>query len=113
MPDMGLRESFDLETRNKYTKVDCEVGLKVSGRELPNMAVLGEALEAAIELIQSKVSESYKEVPVRDGATPMAEPSLEARLAAERQAEVARMAATKTVDDEPSTQVTPNVPDFG
>ena len=90
MPDMGLRESFDLETRNKYTKVECEVGLKVSGRELPNMAVLGEALEAAIELIQAKVADSYKEVPVRDGATPMAELSVADRLAAERQHEMAQ-----------------------
>ena len=45
MPQMGLRESFELETRNRYTKVNCEVGLKIDGRELPNMAILGELLK--------------------------------------------------------------------
>lgn len=98
MPNMGLRESFDLETRNKYTKVICEVGLKVDGRELPNMAILGEALEKAIELIQEIVADSYKEVPVRDGATPMAEPSLAAKLAAEREREVAQALGEQPTD---------------
>lgn len=65
MAKTGLRSQFELETRSKHTKVNCEVVLSVDGRELPNMAVLGGALEAAIELIQDKVTESYKEVPAR------------------------------------------------
>jgi hypothetical protein len=67
MPKTGLRQTFDLTTRNAYTKCGCEVGLTVDGKELPTMAVLGAALEEAIELIQKKVTESYKVVPERVG----------------------------------------------
>jgi hypothetical protein len=67
MPKTGMRQTFDLTTRNAYTKCDCEVGLTVEGKELPTMAVLGAALEEAIELIQKKVTESYKVVPERVG----------------------------------------------
>lgn len=65
MAVVGLREKFELETRNKYTKVECEIGMKVDGKELPTMAVLGAALEEAIELIQLRISESYEVVPPR------------------------------------------------
>jgi len=65
MPKVGLRETFELETRNKYTKVNCELGLSVEGRELPSMAVLGDAVEQAIKLIEDRVAESYKVVPPR------------------------------------------------
>jgi len=65
MAKTGLKSSFELTTRTPATKVACEVSLIVDGRELPNMAVLGEALEAAVVLIQEKVTESYKEVPAR------------------------------------------------
>src|SRR5215831_175126 len=65
MPKIGLRETFELETRNKYTKVNCEIGLSVDGRELPSMAVLGEALQLAVALIEGKVKESYEVVPPR------------------------------------------------
>jgi hypothetical protein len=54
-----------METRSKYTKVSCEVGLSVDGRELPSMEVLGKALEEATELIQQRVTESYQVVPAR------------------------------------------------
>ena len=74
MPQMGMRESFEMPTRNAYTKVNCEVGLKVDGRELPNMAVLGEALEQAIEMIQEHVKKSYEVVPERHGDTPLEKP---------------------------------------
>jgi len=74
MPQMGLRESFELETRNRYTKVNCEVGLKIDGRELPNMAILGEALEKAIEMIQEHVKQAYVELPERHGDTPLEKP---------------------------------------
>lgn len=73
MPITGLRQEFELETRNKYTKVTAEIGFKVNGRELPSMAVLGAAVEEAIELIQNKITESYKVVPERVN-TPIAEP---------------------------------------
>ena len=66
MPKVGLRESFEMNTRDKYTKVECEVGMTVNGRELPNMAILGAALEEAIKLIQERVTESYKVVPARN-----------------------------------------------
>ena len=65
MPRTGLKQGFELQTRGPYTKVDCEIGMTVEGKELPNMAVLGEALEAAISLIQEKVTASYKVVPER------------------------------------------------
>lgn len=63
----GLRQEFDLQTRSAYTTVKCEIGLKVDGRELPNMEVLGGALEEAIAVIREKVQESYKRVPERTG----------------------------------------------
>jgi len=65
MPRSGLRHEFELSTRNAYTKVKCELNLILDGRELPNMAVLGEALEDAVKLVQNRVTESYKVVPER------------------------------------------------
>jgi hypothetical protein len=73
MPTTGLRQEFKLETRNRYTTVDAEIGFKVNGKELPSMAVLGAAVEEAIELIQTKIAESYKVVPERVD-TPVADP---------------------------------------
>jgi hypothetical protein len=54
-----------MTTRDKYKKVNCEVGLSLDGQELPNMSVLGAALEEATALIQQRVTESYQEVPAR------------------------------------------------
>lgn len=65
MPKIGIRNEFDLKTRNEYTKVNCEIGMTVDGRELPTMAILGDALEKAIESIQQRITESYKVVPER------------------------------------------------
>jgi len=59
-----------METRNKYSKVDCEMGLTVEGRELPNASVLGKAMEEAVELIQQRVKESYEVVPPRPDILP-------------------------------------------
>jgi len=73
MPVTGLRHEFDLTTRSQFTKVKAEIGIKVDGKELPNMGVLGEALEAATELLQQKITESYKVVPARTD-TKIAEP---------------------------------------
>lgn len=64
MARIGLTQEFDLTTRNAYTKVDCEVNIKVSGKELPSMSILGAALETAVADIQTHITESYK-VPVR------------------------------------------------
>jgi len=63
---MGLRESFEMETRNKYTKVNCEMAISVDGRELPAMGVVGEALEQCIKLMEEAVKKSYEVVPPRD-----------------------------------------------
>ena len=65
MPKIGLRESFELQTRDKYTKVQCEIGVTCDGRELPNMSVIGGALEEAIALFQTRITESYQVVPAR------------------------------------------------
>jgi hypothetical protein len=73
MPKTGMRQTFQMKTRGIST-VSCEVGMTVDGRELPNMAVLGDALEKAIELIAQLVSDSYKVVPPRTGDTPIADP---------------------------------------
>lgn len=65
MPKSALKQEFTLRTRNDYTNVECEFSISVDGKELPSLEVLGSALEAARELIQTKVTESYKAIPVR------------------------------------------------
>ena len=69
MPVNAVRQEFQLETRSKFSTVDCEIGLKVNGKELPNLAVLGNAMEKAVELIQQIVTESYAKVPERVSST--------------------------------------------
>lgn len=71
MPKVGLTHSAPMETRNTYTKVDTQIAVSIDGKELPSMAVLGEALEAAVELFTKKIQESYKvpprvETPIAD-----------------------------------------------
>jgi hypothetical protein len=68
MANIGLRQAFELETRNKYTKVNCELGIKIEGRELPTMDVIGSALEEALRIFQDRITESYKVIPPRVGA---------------------------------------------
>lgn len=65
MPKTGLKQNFEMSTRSMYTKVDAELSLIVDGKELPSMTVLGGAVEEAIQLIQTRVTESYKTVPAR------------------------------------------------
>ena len=72
MPRVALKHSAPMETRNAYTKVDCEITVTVDGKELPSMSVIGEALEEVVELFSNKVKESYK-VPPRVN-TPVAQP---------------------------------------
>ena len=64
MPNSGIRTEFDLRTRGLQT-VKCEIGIKIDGRELPNLAVMGNALEKAVEVLQQVVTESYTVVPER------------------------------------------------
>jgi hypothetical protein len=90
MPEVGLRQKVELETRNRYTKVDCEFGMKLNGRELPNMAVLGEALEKAAEMIQEHIKQSYEVVPERDNTTPVAHTPEAAKVESEPEPVVAR-----------------------
>jgi hypothetical protein len=73
MPKIGLVQETELETRTKWTKVKASLNLIVEGTELPNMAVLGDALEEAVILIQKKITDSYKVVPPRTD-TPIAAP---------------------------------------
>jgi hypothetical protein len=60
----------ELTTRDKYTKVDIVLTLKVDGVELPNADVLGGGLEKAFEMVQEHVTQSYQEVPPRPVDTP-------------------------------------------
>lgn len=74
MPAKGLKQETKLSTRNTVTQIDAVLELRVEGRELPNLDVLGGAFERALEVIQEMITESYKVVPPRDGSTPIAEP---------------------------------------
>lgn len=65
MPKLGISESFDLFTRDRHTKVECEVSVKLDGRELPNASVVGAALELMTKQLQEHVTESYLVVPER------------------------------------------------
>ena len=73
MPKIGITHKGQVQTRNSYTKIDSEIAFVVDGRELPSMAVLGDAMEAAIKVFELKIKKSYEEVPPRID-TPMAEP---------------------------------------
>lgn len=68
MAKTGVRHTSQLTTRDKYTKVDFELGMTVEGKELPSASVLGGALEEAAELIQKRVTESFV-VPPRVAPT--------------------------------------------
>ncbi len=65
MPVTGVRSEFEMATRNDFTKVKCEIGIKIDGRELPNVAVVGAALDAAVEAARKVVNDSYRTVPER------------------------------------------------
>lgn len=66
MARLGFKHTSEVTTRDKYTKVNFELGMTVDGREIPNAAVLGSALEEAVKLIQDRITESYQVVPVRN-----------------------------------------------
>lgn len=70
MARLGLKHTSEVATRDKYTKVNFELGMTVDGKEIPNAAILGSALEDAVKLIQDRITESYQVVPVRTEALP-------------------------------------------
>ena|SRR5215471_8517610 len=107
MAKTGLRSSFELTTRTPHTKVNCEVAMTVDGRELPNMAVLGEALEAAVLMIQERVTESYKEVPARV-ADPVA--AVQATVAHTGLANVANATPQVSEPSAPATVIPVEIP---
>lgn len=65
MPKLDISEEFELQTRDRFTKVDCKLSIALDGRELPNMAIVGKALENALTTIQTSITESYQLVPER------------------------------------------------
>ena len=70
MAKLGLRHTSEVQTRDKYTKVDFELALVLDGKEIPTAAVLGGALEDAVKLIQERITESYQVVPPRNDTAP-------------------------------------------
>ena len=74
VPKSEVTQEFKLATRNSYTTVDAVITISVDGREPPNLGVIGEAVDKAIELVATHVKESYNKVPERDGTTPIKEP---------------------------------------
>lgn len=71
MAKLGLRHTSEMETRDRFTKVNFELGMTIEGKELPNASVLGDALEAAVKLINERIVESYKVVPPRPDGVPV------------------------------------------
>ena len=70
MPKSALKQTIELTTRNPFTKVECEIGMTVNGRELPSLEILGKAFESAIIHMQEQITDAYKVVPERvEGAT--------------------------------------------
>lgn len=65
MPKTSISEQFELSTRSEMTKVDCKVLIELDGKELPSMAVQGQALESMLETLKAVVKESYKQIPPR------------------------------------------------
>jgi len=65
MPKLGISETFDMQTRDRYTKVECEITVKIDGKELPTLGVVGEAVEKCITTVQEHVKRSYEVIPER------------------------------------------------
>jgi hypothetical protein len=73
LPATSVWQEFEVEGKDRYRKCQAEITLKVDGRELPNLEVLGRVLEECIERVILRVKESHMEVPPRTD-TPIAEP---------------------------------------
>lgn len=65
MPKIATKSEFELQTRDRYTKVECEIAIRLTGKELPAAGILGEALEKCAVLLQEHVAQSYAVVPER------------------------------------------------
>lgn len=65
MPKLGISEEFKMQTRDRFTSVDCVVKIEIDGKELPNAEVVGGALEKMIAIASAHVQESYQVVPER------------------------------------------------
>jgi len=65
MPKSALTQEFRLTTRNDLTHVECVINITIDGRELPNLEVMGKALEDAVATVKNTVKESYVKVPER------------------------------------------------
>lgn len=72
MPRHAVKKEVDLTTRG-FTKVQSEIAIRLDGKELPSLEVIGKAMDQAVELIQQIIQDSYKVVPPRTD-TPLAEP---------------------------------------
>lgn len=69
MAKTAVRHEGEITTRDRYQKVQLQMGMTVEGKELPSASVLGAALEEAVELVQQRVTESYQVPPrVADSA---------------------------------------------
>jgi hypothetical protein len=73
MAKINLGEEFEMNTRDRYTKVKAHLFIELDGRELPAMSIVGEALQKARELIEEAVKKSYEIVPERVD-TPQVQP---------------------------------------
>ena len=65
MPKLNMAQTFELELRDRYSKVECKIGIDCDGRELPNAEIIGSALERFITELQEHVKESFNKVPER------------------------------------------------
>lgn len=81
MPKIGMTEQFDLTTRSAFSKVDCEISIRIDGKELPSNEVVGKALDKAIETVQAAITESYQKVPERTPLPTVVPPAPPAFLA--------------------------------
>jgi hypothetical protein len=88
MAKTAMKQTFDLELKDKWTKANCEVTLAVDGKTVPNAEIMGRALEAAVALIQERIAASYTEVPPRPVAP---------ATATEKPAQTTRPAVTATL----------------
>lgn len=70
MAKLGLKHTSEAQTRDKYTKVNMDLSLVIEGKEIPTAAVLGDALEDAVRLIQERIAKSYEVVPARNDTPP-------------------------------------------
>lgn len=64
MPKHSVKTELPLTTRG-YTKANAEISITIDGHEVPSTAVLGAALDQAVDIIQQAIVKSYEVVPAR------------------------------------------------